>query len=128
MIAVIILVLSILALIQFFVSYCRSLLTAYGEVEISHDVRQLADCDDRPLRSADFGRIVRLLQLSPEKVDDRAELRAVRAYYAIVRLLGAARGLASGLGGWAEGEQMACVHFAAVALDRRIPSPSTAAQ
>ena len=127
MIAAFILVFSVLALIQFFVSYCRSLLTAYGEVEVSSMARRVVGCEDQPLRGEDFGHVLSLVQLSPGRDDDRAELGAVRAYYVFLRLLDAARGFAPGLGSWARREQLACAHFAAVALDRRIPAPGQAA-
>jgi hypothetical protein len=39
MIAALIVVISLAALLQFFISYCRSLLATYGKVELSEQVR-----------------------------------------------------------------------------------------
>ncbi len=121
MIAALIFVISMAALLQFFVSYCRSLIAAYSRVELSEEAREVTGIRDRVVRGDDFRRLLQLVGLCPEPGGDRGELRAVRAYYSLLCLLRAAfRWLAPAMAGWAEHERENCCYFAAVALDRRI--------
>lgn len=121
MIPVLIFVVSILALVQFFFSYCRSLLAAYRKWDLSEEARELTGIDDQQAAGDEFTRLVQLVRLCPEPGDDAVEIRAVSSYY---RLLGFLR-LALGrffppVGEWLERERSGCSYFAAVALDRRI--------
>ncbi len=120
MIAAIILLVSILTLGQFFVSYCRSLVAVYSEVELSPQAREMAGLDDRALNGDAFHRLVQLIELCPAPADDRWELRAIRSYFGMMSLLRALRPLAPAGASWAERERAACAYFAAVALDRRM--------
>ncbi|HEX9759881.1 MAG TPA: hypothetical protein VGA40_03130 [Candidatus Acidoferrales bacterium] len=120
MIAVFILVVSLAVLLQFFVSYCRSIIAAYGKVELSEQARDLAGAGSR-LRGEDFPRLVQLVDLCPEPGDDGTEIRAVRLYYKMMGGLRALfRAMAPVVSGWADQERGQCAYFAAVALDRRI--------
>jgi hypothetical protein len=71
--------------------------------------------------AGDYRRVVQLLQLCPERQEDRTELQAVNIYHSF---LTAARQMFAwivpSLRSWAEHEQACCAYFAAVALDRRI--------
>lgn len=121
MIAALIAVISFAALLQFFVSYCRSVIAASSKVELSEQVREVAGLQSQPPDGEQFRRLLQLVRLCPARGDDRIELGFIGAYY---RLLNAVRGLsvpiAPGLAGWAEQEREGCAYFAAVALDRRI--------
>ncbi len=123
MIAALILVLSAAALIQFFVSYCRSLLVVYSKVELSPKARELAGIGSQGARGDQFVPVIRLVELCPDPRDDRLETHAVRIYYGLVNLLRAASSLAPAMAIWAERERAACAYFAAVALDRRLGCP-----
>lgn len=121
MIPVLIFVISVLALLQFFFSYCRSLLAAYQKWDLSEEARELTGITDHAAAGDEFTRLVQLVRLCPEPGDDAIEIRAVSGYY---RLLGILRGMLGRLippaGEWLERERSGCSYFAAVALDRRI--------
>ncbi len=124
MIAALILVFAVAALIQFFVSYCRSLLAVYSKVELSAKARELAGLNSQAVRGDEFARVLRLVELCPVPGDDRLEIRAVRTYFCLLNLLRVTRPLAPALATWTENERTACAHFAAVALDRRVACTS----
>jgi hypothetical protein len=120
MMAAIILVCSMAFLLQFFMSYCRSLIAASGNLPLSAEVQDATGLSN-VVTSADFARVVQLLSLCPGRPEDHGEIRAVGAYY---RLLGAAQSSVARvmptIQGWLESERSLCAYFAAVTLDRRI--------
>lgn len=121
MIAALICVISIAALLQFFVSYSRSVIAAYQKSELSEQVREVAGIEGEPLRSEQFAQLVQLVRLCPQKSDDRSDMVVVRIYYRMMGWVGAiARSVAPDIRRWAETERVKCTYFAAVALDRRI--------
>ena len=121
MIAALISVVSLAALLQFFVSYCRSVIAASSREELSEQVREVTGIASQAVAGDEFQRLLQLARLCPERGDDRTEIRAVGAYYRLLNLMRAAfRSLAPGLVSWAELERQHCSYFAAVALDRRI--------
>jgi hypothetical protein len=121
MLAALILVFSMATLLSFSIFYCRSLLAAYRKLELSEQARDVAGIDDRIVYGDDFHRLLQLVGLCPDPGDDRIELRAVRAYYALLNALRAVfRPLAPAVSDWAERERVGCSYFAAVTLDRRI--------
>jgi len=69
----------------------------------------------------DYVKVMQLLQLCPERPEDRTGLRAVSLYYDILQMTqeSVAR-LLPQLRIWTENERAGCANFAAVALDRRI--------
>lgn len=121
MIAALIFVISIAALLQFFISYCRSVIAATGKQELSEQAREVTGISAREVCGDEFRRILGLVRLCPEPGNDDREIRAVSAYFS---LLGLARSLLAKLApeaaSWAEHERGGCAYFAAVALDRRI--------
>ncbi len=121
MIAALILVISVAALLQFFVSYCRSVIAASSKRNLSEHAREVAGIENRIVRGDEFERLLQLVRLCPEPGDDGRELRAVRSYFGLLSLLRSSFGrLAPGVASWAEREREGCAYFAAVALDRRI--------
>ena len=121
MIAALICVISVAALLQFFISYARSVIAAYQKSELSEQVREVAGIEGERVRSEQFGQLVQLVRLCPQKNDDQSDLTVVRVYYRMMGLLSIlARSVAPGVCKWAEGERVSCTYFAAVALDRRI--------
>lgn len=121
MIAALILVISLAALLQFFISYCRSIIAAYRKVELSEQAREVAGISVDRVDGEEFQRLLQLVRLCPEPGDDTFEIRAVRAYYTFLNFLRALfRPVAPGVNSWLDEERSGCAYFAAVALDRRI--------
>ncbi len=120
MVAMLILVFSLAALVQFFVSYCRSLVLVYSEVELTPQVREMAELEGREVRAEEFGRLMKLVELCPVPGDDRAEILSVRVYHGLLNLLSIFRPLVPSIGLWTDRERAGCAYFVAVALDRRI--------
>jgi hypothetical protein len=105
---------------MFFVSYCRSLTAASSHYALSKEVRDVTGI--HALASGqDFTRVMQLLQLCPERPEDRLGLRAVRYYFEILNFLqNTVARLTPSVQSWAEQERAGCANFAVVALDRRI--------
>lgn len=121
MIAGLILMFSLVALLQFFASYCRSLIVASSREPLSIQARDVTGIIGMTAPGNEFPRFVQLLQLCPERPEDRGPVRAVRVYYRLLSMLrGALSHVAPHLVSWAEGERGRCAYFAAVVLDRRI--------
>ena len=107
-------------LAQFFVAYCRSLLTAYAKVELSVQACRMAGLGSGDAQADEFHRLFQLVRLCPDPGDDGLELSAVHAYYGLLSMLQAPLFLAPAAATWVDRERAACAHFAAVALDRRV--------
>jgi hypothetical protein len=121
MIAGLILICSLAALLQFFVSYCRSLITASSREPLSIQARDVTGIVGMTAPAGEFQRFMQLLQLCPERPEDRGPVRAVRIYYRLLHVLCATvSSLAPRVASWAESERARCAYFAAVILDRRI--------
>jgi hypothetical protein len=121
MTAALILALSSVALLQFFVSYCRSVIAASSASPLSEQVREVTGIQDREIRGEEFIRLLQLTNLCPDSGSDHWAIAAVHAYF---RMLGFARvtlrRVIPGIVSWTEAELSGCARFAAVALDRRI--------
>jgi len=121
MMAFLILVLSGVALLQFFVLYCRAMVIAARSLELSQQARDVAGIGARNVSGDEFGRLMQLLQLCPEPGDDGQSMAAVRTYYAVLGSIRATLGwISRGFSAWLDGERGSCAYFAAVVLDRRI--------
>lgn len=121
MIPLLIFVVSLLALLQFFYSYCRSLIASASKTKLSENVLELTGVAGATIKDDEFPRVVQLIEICPTTDEDRVEIRVVRVYYGLLGLLQAAsRWLLPRLALWAGHERIACSYFAAVALDRRI--------
>jgi hypothetical protein len=115
-----ILVFSLLTLFMFFVSYCRSLMASSARHQLSEEVRDVAGIKN-PASAGDYTRITQLLQLCPERPEDRTGLRAVSVYYGFLDLAQHTLSrIVPSVREWLEREQAGCAYFAAVTLDRRI--------
>jgi hypothetical protein len=121
MIAALIFVVSFAVLLQFFVSYSRSLIAAYRKSKLSEQVQDVMGIQGQQVPGEEFGRVIQLVRLCPQKSDDQASLHVVGAYYRMLGILRAAgKSMAPALSSWAEHERVDCTYFAAVALDRCI--------
>lgn len=121
MIAALIFVIAIAGFLQFFVSYCRSLIAAYERVDLSEQAREVTGISNRHVSGQDFGRLLQLVRMCPEPGDDSREIGAVRTYFKLLTLARSVAGkIAPALELRMERERGSCAYFAAVALDRRI--------
>jgi len=120
MMASLIFVISVVTLLMFFVSYCRSLMASSSRHPLSREVRDVTGIPALPT-GKDFVRVTQLLQLCPERPEDRPGLRAVNLYYDILNLVqNSIARLIPSLREWTEQELAGCASFAVVVLDRRI--------
>ncbi len=120
MMAAVIFFVSVITLLMFFVSYCRSLMASSSLHTLSKEVREVTGIPGLA-SGQDFTRVMQLLRLCPERPQDRTGLEAVRLYYAILNLVqkSVARAVPA-LCLWAEHERSDCANFAVAVLDRRI--------
>ena len=120
MMAGIILACSIVLLLQFFVSYCRSLIAASSRQVLSPEVQDVTGIQ-RTASGDDYKRVMQLLQLCPERPEDRNSIQAVGAYFHLLSFLrSTVARLIPSMQAWMEAERGQCAYFAAVALERRI--------
>lgn len=114
-------VISVAAFLQFFVLHCRSILASSRKLVLSPRVHEVTGVEGATVAVSDFGRLLQLVKLCPERADDRLEIRAVGTYYNLLGALGSVARLAfASVASWTEIERRNCSYFAAVALDRRI--------
>ncbi len=120
MMAGIILVCSVVLLLQFFVSYCRSLIAASAKQALSPEVQDVTGIA-KIASGEDFVRVMQLLRLCPERPEDRNGIQAIGAYFSLLNLLRTTLArLVPSMQTWTESERGHCAYFAAVALERRI--------
>jgi len=120
MIAALILACSVVFLLQFFVSYCRSLIAASVRQVLSPEVQDVTGISTNAC-GEDFARVIQLLLLCPDRPEDRGEIRAIGTYFRLLSFLrGTVARVAPSIRAWTEKERDQCTYFAAVALDRRI--------
>ena len=121
MIGGLILAVSMLTLLQFFVSYCHSLITVSRSYNLSEQTLEISSISAQASQQVKFRRLLQLVALCPEQGNDRMQVRAVSAYF---NMLGPVRMLfgwiAPAAALWVESERGGCAHVVAVTLDRRI--------
>ena len=121
MITALICVISIAAFAQFFVFYCRFVLTRSAAVVLSEDVLRIACVNIEGPGPDDFARIRELMHLCPDAETRQKQVSAVGAYYKALGLIDLfSRTFPSNFAAWAVDERRQCSHFAAVVLDQRI--------
>jgi len=119
-IALLILAISIAALVQFFVSYCRSLVSVYAKVEISREAMETAGLPAGHVDAGEFSRLMALVRQCRVVADDSTQLGAVRLYYAVLTALEKFCLLLPASCSWFHRERSGCAHMVGVALDRRM--------
>lgn len=121
MIAGFICLVSFVILLQFFLSYTRSLIATSCERELSERAREICGNETKSLAGGQFPRIVQLIELCPETGGDSHEVRAVSLYFRLLSLAHmVSRWAVPSAGPWIDAERSGCAHVAAVVLDRRI--------
>src|ERR1700752_4358098 len=86
MMAALILVCSVVLLLQFFVSFCRSLIAASAKQALSPEVQEVTGITKAP-SGADFARVMQLLHLCPERPEDRTSIQAIGAYFSLLNFM-----------------------------------------
>jgi hypothetical protein len=120
MMAGIILVCSVVLLLQFFVSYCRSLIATSSRQVLSPEVKDVTGIQ-RAASGEDYKRVMQLLQLCPERREDRNSVQAIGAYFSLLNFMrSTVARIVPSMRAWTELERAHCAYFAAVALERRI--------
>jgi hypothetical protein len=120
MTAAFILVCSVGFLLMFFVSYCRSLLATSSSVALTQEVRDVTGIT-QTVAPDDFSRVLQLLQLCPDRPEERGRIRTVSMYYSLLGLVRSTiAGAAPSLKSWTDRERAQCGYFAAVVLGQRI--------
>ncbi|HEV2521424.1 MAG TPA: hypothetical protein VGT24_03505 [Candidatus Acidoferrales bacterium] len=121
MIAALIFVISILTLLQFFVSFSRALIAESRTRELSEQTREICGITARSLAGDQFQRLLQLIALCPETGGDGSQVMTVSVYF---RLLDFMRALSAWVipsaANWIESERSGCAYVAAVVLDGRI--------
>ncbi len=121
MISFLVCAISALAVTQFFISYCRSLLTAAGRIELSPRVMNAADLPTQKPEEAEFERLLELAELCPVPGRGTPETGAIVAYHSALGVLRhLAAGRSRGVDLWVDRERSRCTYFAAVVLDQRM--------
>jgi hypothetical protein len=120
MMAAFIFVVSVIIFLQFFVFYCRSLIAVSSKQRLSAEVLDVTGIQ-RAASGEDFNRVMQLLQLCPERPEDRYGIQAIGAYFRLLNFLRSTIAqLVPSMQAWTELERAHCTYFAAVALERRI--------
>ena len=120
MMASLVFVFSAAALLQFFISYCRSLIAASSKQVLSAEVKDVTGIQ-RIASGDDFRRVMQLLRLCPDRPEDRNSVQAIGAYFGLLNLLrSTVARIVPSMRAWTESERGHCAYFAAVALERRI--------
>jgi len=120
MMAGIILVCSVVLFLQFFVFYCRSLIAVSSKQALSPEVKDVTGIQ-RTASGEDFQRVMQLLQLCPERPEDRNGIQAIGAYFRLLNFMrSTVARIVPSMRVWTETERGQCAYFAAVALERRI--------
>jgi hypothetical protein len=121
MIAILIFGISVLTLLQFFVSYCHSLIAESRGHELSEQGREIAGVNGRSVRGDQFRRLLQLIALCPEPGDDNSQVRAVSLYFGLLGVVRILFGwIEPAVARWIDSERGGCAYVAAVVLDRRI--------
>ena len=118
--ATLIFILSAAALLQFFISYCRSLIAASIRQPLSAEVRDVTGIPNTA-SGEDYTRVIQLLDLCPERPEERGRIRAINTYFRLLNLVrSTVARIIPALVAWTDMERGQCTYFAAVTLDRRI--------
>jgi hypothetical protein len=127
MISVLILVFSVGAVLQFGLSYCRSLLAGFAEYGVSARTRELGALAEGAARGEDFGKLMSLIRVCPHAGNDGRQLLFVQLYFVLLGAIGIIGGRSQDIVQWAARERGNCAQAVAVMLDRRVLAsvPST---
>jgi hypothetical protein len=119
-------VFSLGALVQFAISYCRTLLLASLDVSLSDRVQEIGGISASDVPADDFDRLLQLVRFAPRFEGDAGQMRAISIYYHLARFAAKfAAPISSEVSQWLSLELSRCTYFAAVALDRHLATAAT---
>lgn len=121
MIAAILLMISLVALAQFALHYWRAIVVGVASQPVSDRVLSIAGLAGKSVRSGDFATLLNLHGLTPALEEEGRGLRAVRAYYGVVRAFRRLFGTKlPALASWSDREMALCSRYVAVLVDHRL--------
>src|ERR1700722_3189363 len=121
MIAVLIFLFSLLALLQFFIFYCRALIAESRAQKISGETLGLCGYPALALAGYQFQRLLELIDLCAETGEDGYQVLAICAYYRLLEFVRHSLQWAIPFAAsWIDKERDGCAYAAALFLDRRI--------
>jgi hypothetical protein len=121
MIAAMLLVISVVAMVQFAVYYWRSLLAGVAAEPLSERVREAAGLDSASVGPSDFVSFLQLNKVTPGLRDGSKGLWAVRTYYRAMETLDRLAGVKHpALAAWTEREMATCSRYVAVLVGQRL--------
>lgn len=117
MIAVILFVMSAVALGQFGLYYWRAMLAGVAANPVSERVRIAAGITAPSIGAKDFRSILSLHDLAPDLRGPNGHFRGVRAYYSVVETIGK---IVPAMAAWANAEMATCSRYAAVLVEQHL--------
>lgn len=122
MAAVLILVISVMALLRFALCQWRMIWLTTANQPLSDSLQAATGIDAESIGASDFGTLVALCdELSPGLRKSTPWLREVTSYYHVVaKMEKAFRSVQPALSAWASAEMKICSRFVAVALDHHL--------
>jgi hypothetical protein len=117
MLALLILVLSTIALGQFGIYYWRALVVTAATQPLSERARAAAQLAVDKAGVPEFSAVLSLHKLTPGLGGKGGGLTLIRSYHSVVNALGR---VVPSLSGWANSEKVVCARYATVMLDRRL--------
>jgi hypothetical protein len=121
MIAGLILGISILTLLQFFVSYCHFVIAKSWRYKLSECAREISGITTNSACGDHYRRLLQLLAMCPDPGGDSREMRLISTYFDLLTVTRKVLSRAApSAAKWIESERGGCAYVAAVALDRRI--------
>jgi hypothetical protein len=117
MVAVLILVLSTIALGQFGIFYWRALVVTTATQPLSDRARAAASLASDNAGVPEFSAVLSLHKLTPGLGGKGGGLTLIRSYHSIVSAMGR---VVPALSNWANSEKQVCARYATVVLDRRL--------
>jgi hypothetical protein len=122
MAAALILVISVVALVQFAISQWRLIWLTTANQPLSETLQATTGIDGSAIQPADFSALLDFCdELSPRIRKETPWLREVRWYYGLMAKVQRAFGsILPALGSWTASEMKTCARFAAVVLDQNL--------
>src|SRR5205823_13713371 len=115
MFSAMLLIISVVALMQFAAYYSRSILAGVAAQPISAEVLAATSLDGKMLSGRDFEVIAKLHELTPNLQRKSSSLGLVSAYFRVIHAVGQlASGRLAAVANWAERERVICARYAAV--------------
>src|SRR5262245_48935556 len=117
MVPILILGISVVALVQFAVSYFRAILIQAGKTPVSEEVRAAARLNRVEISGEDFEALRGVHSLTP---GGTSGVGFVAMYYRAMQAVGLLAGAHQGIATWTRQEMANCSRYVGVQIDRRL--------